>query len=323
MSNILRTKREIDYTTSRRITLYVYQAVNWVEDAVLNLMDEMEKGEKVAVYFRARYPKDFSRLMNLENEERRTLLKRIKYMLDKFFGLDIREFPEWRYSGLQGTLDVFTGVITRVYGAENAKDIIEWVGMLKEIWHVSGAVETTEQLKERISRLKSKVDGIFSRLYDVVYAAENNEDEAKAKEPTIAEKLDALKSSLDANTKKTDKAVKALEKVTIEKNLEEGKDGSEYSRTAGLENLTSTKRYQIMKAIQYSYAGYKIEKDTKNPEAQTLSKLAAAVWAENLEEFRRLSKLENDPGYRDMVAFRTALYRLVKKYPLAAHFVWE
>lgn len=321
MQITLRTKREMDYTSSRRTTLYVYQAVNWVEDAVLNLMDEMEKGEKVAIYFRARYPKDFSRLQNLLGDERRTLSKRIKYMLAKFDLLDIKEFPEWRYSGLQGSLDVFTEVFTRVYGKGNAAELVEFVAALKEIWHVTGKVETNEQLKERINFLTAKVDGVFSRLYDVVYAAEK-EGDAEEK-PSIGEQLAALKISIDEHAKKTDKAVKVAEKALVKSALEEGKAESEYSRYAGLEKLGKTKRYELKKAIDYSYAGYSIGESSSEAQVHTLSSLAAAVWAENAEEFARLAKLENEPGYADMNAYRSAIYRLEKKYPASAHFVWE
>ena len=76
---------------------------------------------------------------------------------------------------------------------------------------------------------------------------------------------------------------------------------------------------EIEIAIRASHNGYVLAKGG----VRNISSLAEKCWRDNKQTFDALARLPNEPGFKDAKSYKTALYRLFKKYPSADHFVWK
>lgn len=333
MAKITLNEKQSAFTSSRSATLRIYEALNWVEDAALNIIKKLEEGEYVAVYFRASYPKNFPNQMTFIGDPRRTILYRTRLMiqrLQKFEG-SLTEFQEWRFAGLKGTMEILLSSLKENYAGNEENDSIvrlaEWWKDFARIWKIVGGIYTEEELSATLTRLLNSVDDVFLHACEQIAEKEKSVEEvteeeniAASRHEEVMDKLTDIKETVENNDKTNKKAIKITEKVLIQKKLNDGEEEDEYSKYAHLEDFPESKRYELKKAIDFSHGGYSVERDVKGKNARSLKKLAAAVWLENKEEFENLAKLA---GYKTVESFSTALYGLAKKYPSAAHFVWE
>lgn len=329
MSKIYLTERQKGFVSSRAVTLKIYEALNWVEDAAINIIHKLEQEEKIAVYFRADYPKNFSKQTTFIGEARRTLLFRMRLMIQRLqaFKDNAKEFQEWRFAGLKGTMDILIFHLEKAYSKEAVEKLSVWWGTFKRLWDAVGGVDTTEELDAILTMLLNSLDSAFSQVRDHIEEKEKSDKEndgqeraAENRHKEVMGALGEIKDSIDINDKTNKKALKITEKVLVQKKLDEEAEEDEYSRYAHLSDFSEMKRYEIKKAIDFSHAGFSIQRDVRGKDVKSLKKLAAAVWNDNKDEFERFAKLD---GYSSLASFSTALYNLAKKYPAADHFAWE
>ena len=88
---------------------------------------------------------------------------------------------------------------------------------------------------------------------------------------------------------------------------------------AGLDRFNASQRREIEIAIRTSHNGYTLTKGG----AHNISSLAEKCYRDNAETFEALAKLPSEPGFKDAKSYKTALYKLAKRYPAADHFVWK
>lgn len=300
---------------SREITRAFTQPLDWVEDSAFRLIKRLKKGEKIADYLRVSYPEDFKIKTTRTGGKRYPLLFRLIFLIDELLKYKERPsaFQSWRFSAYQESIEILIYMLSQVYGEEATKELELWLFEFGKLWKTTKGYDESEVIERKLETLKADLSTIFTNLHDRVSALENPKEPGNKAEtsPEVMEKLESIEKSVKNNGKMI-----AQTYVVVEA----GKLEADYSRFAGLDNISEVKRRQIIKAIHYSHNGYEVEKDARGKDANTLRSLAGAVWKENKDEFEKLATLG---GYKNEEAFGSALYRLADKYPEADHFVWR
>ncbi len=307
------------FVSSRWCSIEFFLSLNWAEDAALNIIDKLQKGEKIADYFLPRYAVGEK---TITGDNRRTLQYRLRYMLEKFLDKksSITDFQQWRFSGLEGALDILVFALDKFGGEDFSLPLKTWTRDLQDIWHVVSQDTTPEELDRAVHRLLNTLEDVFAIMHKKINALENASEEP----PKLEDKIERLAEKVDESAKVQRQQNKLIVGTLAAAKIEEAEE-NEYSRYAGLDKFRPVRRLQLKKAIDYSHDNdFRVTKDARgNNHGNTLSKLAAVVWLENKDEFERLAKIEGESGYKNAESLGTALYNLAKKYPSADHFVWE
>lgn len=326
MKSIVLNEKQLRFVRSRRVTLTFYQSLNWVEDAAANLINSMERGENISVYFKYRYPQSFKLTKTRTGDERRTLLFRIQDMIMCLLKYKTTpdEYQDWRFAGMAGMMKVLICSLEKILGKGPVAEFKTWFDELSLLWSLTGGLNDAETIERELLTAHNTITDIFVRLRAHLEALEigkTKEEVEKDRHNEIKNKLDDIKESVVSSDKANTKLVKTAEKVLIQKKLSEEEENG-FSKYEGLEEFNESQRYELKKAIDFCYASYPIERGSRKKDAHTISKLAAAVWLDNADEFLGLAKLSTAPGYPNAKALASSLHRLAKKYPSAAHFSW-
>ena len=308
----------------RRRTLYTMGRLNWVEDGIFVVIEQIMCGsDKLSNYFHIRYPKTMpeSRRRNDTEDERKTLKYRFRYL---FRCLDIKaeyyeELEQWKFSGLEFALQAFVDIIGQALGADVGRRLNEFYLHFRSIWvAVNPDITCVADFRREVRKLVDEVDEVFELMLAASLRLEAREAGVSRAEESMARAAKALESAA-REQRQTNRIVARVAGVAASRR-EVADDG--YGRYAGLEAFNEAQRTELKAAIDMSHRDYPLVKNPKRQEP-SLSKLAARCWKANHERFEALSKLKVEPGYKNACTFKTALYGLAKKYPAADHFVWR
>ena len=313
--------KALDTIASRKLSLYIEQRLNWVEDGLMKLIDlALSDSGKLSDYLRLVYPDHIpvEKRKNDTGGERKPLKFRFRYMLRSLevISRHYKDLVQWRFSGLEFTLGSFCEIVRQVFGPEIGQQARNFYEHFRSIWQaVNPNIWCETDLCKELKRLVDEVDALF----DAMLA---KSVELEAQQTIMAEAASALKESAEENrhaAKDNAKSARIVAKVAGLSAARIAADEDSTSRKAGLGKFNASQRREIEIAIQASHNGYALTKGgTRN-----ISSLAEKCWRENVEDFEALAELPNDPGFKDVKSYKTALYRLHKKYPSADHFSWK
>jgi len=308
----------------RRRTLYTMGRLNWVEDGIFVVIEQIMFGsDKLSDYLQIRYPKSMpeSRRRNDTEDERKTLKYRFRYL---FRCLDLKaeyyeELEQWKFSGLEFALEAFVDIMRQALGEDIGRRLNEFYWHFRSIWvAVNPNITCAEDFRREVRKLVDEVDEVFELMLAASLKLEESEAGFSRAEESMARAAKALESAA-REQRQTSRIVAKVAGVAASR-PEVADD--EYGRYAGLDAFNEAQRTELKAAIDMSHRDYPLVRCPKRTEP-SLSKLAARCWRANQERFEALAKLKTEAGYKNVDTFKTALYGLMKKYPSADHFVWK
>lgn len=306
---------------SRKLTLYIQQRLNWVEDGLMTFIKQaMSDTGRLSDYLRLVYPADMpsDTRRNDTGGERKPLKFRFRYMLRSLevVSRHYKDFVQWRFSGFEFTMEAFCEIVRQVFGQGIGDRAMDFHNHFRSIWRaVNPSLWCESDVTAEIKRLVDEVDELFDVMLVKCVAMETVRGE-------FGEAAAALRESADENRRAARENAKSARIVARVAGLSAARVAATEdatSRKAGLEKFNAAQRREVEVAIKASHDGYVLTKGG----ARNLSSLAEKCWRENAEDFIALASLPNDPGFKDVKSYKTALYRLHKKYPAADHFVWK
>lgn len=313
--------KALDTIASRKLSLYIEQRLNWVEDGLMKLIDlALSDTGKLSDYLRLVYP-DYIPIEKRKNDtggERKPLKFRFRYMLRSLevISRHYKDLVQWRFSGLEFTLGSFCEIARQVFGPEIGRQAKDFYEHFRSIWQaVNPNIWCEDDLCKEIKRLVDEVDALF----DAMLA---KSVELETQQGMMAEATSALKESAEANRHAAIDNAKSARIVAKVAGLSAARIAAQEDTTssmAGLDRFNASQRREIEIAIRASHNGYTLTKGG----AHNISSLAEKCYRDNAETFEALAKLPSEPGFKDAKSYKTALYKLFKRYPVADHFVWQ
>ena len=321
MFGVVLPPKALDTIASRKLSLYIEQRLNWVEDGLMKLIDlALSDSCKLSDYLRLVYPNHIpiEKRKNDTGGERKPLKFRFRYMLRSLevISRHYKDLVQWRFSGLEFTLGSFCEIARQVFGPEIGQQAKNFYEHFRSIWQaVNPNIWSETDLCKELKSLVDEVDALF----DAMLA---KSIELEAQRSMMAEATTALKECADDSrraAKDNAKSARIVAKVAGLSAARVAADEDSTSMMAGLDKFNPSQRREIEVAIRTSHCSYPLTKGG----TQTISSLAERCWRNNIEDFEALAMLPDDPGFRDVKSYKTALYRLHKKYPAANHFCWK
>ena len=302
---------------SRKLTLYIQQRLNWVEDGLITFIDQALATEgRLSDYLRLTYPKEMpvEKRRNDTGGERKPLRFRFRYMLRSLevVSRHYKSFVQWQFSGLEFMMEAFAEVVRQVLGAEAAERVMAFYRHFRSIWQaVNPSLWSEADASAELKRLVDEVDELFEDLFARCLAREASNE--------AAGRISAAADTLQKASAQNMKAARIVAKVA---GLATARVAQDEDVADGLARFNEAQRREIALASRMSHARYPVAKGAK-AQGHTISALAERCWREHEEDFRALARLPKAPGFASVKSYKTALYRLAREYPRANHFRWQ
>ena len=235
----------------RRRTLYTMGRLNWVEDGIFVVIEQIICGsDKLSNYLHIRYPKTMpeSRRRNDTEDERKTLKYRFRYL---FRCLDIKaeyyeELEQWKFSGLEFALQAFVDIIGQALGADVGRRLNEFYLHFRSIWvAVNPDITCVADFRREVRKLIDEVDEVFELMLAASLRLEAREADVSRAEESMARAVKALESAA-REQRQTNRIVAKVAGVAAS-HREVADD--EYGRYAGLEAFNEAQRTELKAAI--------------------------------------------------------------------------
>ena len=162
--------KALDTIASRKLSLYIEQRLNWVEDGLMKLIDlALSDTGKLSDYLRLVYPDciPIEKRKNDTGGERKPLKFRFRYMLRSLevISRHYKDLVQWRFSGLEFTLGSFCEISRQVFGPEIGRQAKDFYEHFRSIWQaVNPNIWCEDDLCKEIKRLVDEVDALFDAM---------------------------------------------------------------------------------------------------------------------------------------------------------------